>query len=178
MDMGSTSTQTTNVTGRRTLLQRGLALFGGIAAVGTGAAWTTREAAAFASRRGPILTMYGRKRPVASDQEGRLMAFGELLDAPDGRPIGEFHTSCFCLATPLGLQPSAGSSLEFHVLRLNDGTLFGMRGGSADSDAPSPSAVIGGTARYAGASGSLVERPLNAGTRGRDLVEFVVTFAS
>jgi hypothetical protein len=46
------------------------------------------------------------------------------------------------------------------------------------SDAPIPSAVIGGTARYAGASGSLVERPLGAGARGHDLVEFVITFAS
>ena len=64
------------------------------------------------------------------------------------------------------------------MLQLKDGTLFGMRGGSQAGDAGSPGAVIGGTARYAGASGSLIERPFGAGVRGHDLVEFVVTFAS
>ncbi|HEV3215202.1 MAG TPA: hypothetical protein VGZ27_05740 [Vicinamibacterales bacterium] len=178
MEIGLKSLSSTKGTGRRTLLQRGLALIGGVAAVGTGARWATREVGASALRRGPTLTVYGRKRPVAGDNEARIMAFGELLDAPDGRTIGEFHTNCFCLSTPLGLQPTAGSNLEFHVMQFKDGTLFGLRGGSPGSDAPIPSAVIGGTARYAGASGSLVERPLGAGARGHDLVEFVITFAS
>jgi len=178
MSKDSTSLDTIVGTGRRTLLQRGLALIGGVAAIGGCAAWSAREADAAAVRRGSTMTVYGRKRPVAGDNDARIMTFGELLDAPDGRSIGEFHTNCFCLSTPLGLQPAAGSSLEFHVLQLKDGTLFGMRGGTRPDGTPLPSAVIGGTARYAGASGSFVERPLGAGAPGHDLVEFVVTLTT
>lgn len=167
--------------GRRSLLQRGLALVGGLTAIGAGA-FATREAraasATSAPSRGSTMTVYGRKRPVAGDNETQIMTFGELLDAPDGRAIGEYHTNRFCLATPLGVQPKAGSNLEFHVLQFADGTLFGMRGGTPSADATLASAIVGGTARYAGASGGLIERPLAAGRRGHDLVEIVVTLAS
>ena len=174
MDTGSKSPGTT--TGRRSLLQRGLALIGGATAIGTGA-WAARDVVAAPARRGPTLTVYGRRRPVTGTNDMQIMAFGELLDAPEGNPVGEFHTNRLCMTTKQGIQPSAGSNLEFHVLQLKDGTLFGLRGG-AQHEALVASAVIGGTARYAGASGTLVERPIDGGTRGHELVEFVVTFAS
>ena len=174
MTIGSKSAGVTP--GRRSLLQRGLALLGGATAIATGA-WAARDVGAAPERRGPMLKVYGRKRPVAGATDTQVRSFGELLDAPDGRPIGEFHSTCFCFATREGVQPAAGSNLEFHVLQLKDGTVFGLRGGST-TESPMASAVIGGTARYAGASGSLVERSVEGGTRGHDLVEFVVTFAS
>ncbi|HZT77083.1 MAG TPA: hypothetical protein VFA27_10520 [Vicinamibacterales bacterium] len=174
MDSGSNGPRIP--TGRRSLLQRGLALLGGATAIGTGA-WAARDVSASTPRRGPTLTVYGRKRPIAGTNETQIMAFGELLDAPDGRAIGEFHTNRLCMATKQGVQAAAGSNLEFHVLQLHDGTLFGLRGGTP-TGSPMPSAVIGGTARYAGASGTLVERPVTGGTRGHDLVEFVIALAS
>lgn len=174
MDNGSKSPGAT--TGRRSLLQRGLALIGGVTAIG-GGAWAVRDVAAAPAHRGPTLTVYGRKRPVAGTNEAQIMAFGELLDAPDGNPIGEFHTNRLCMTTKQGMQSAAGSNLEFLLLQLKDGTVFGLRGGAA-RESILASAVIGGTARYAGASGSLIERPVEGGTRGHDLVEFVVTFAS
>ena len=171
------NTSDTHGTGRRSLLRRGLALVGGLAAVGTTGVLAKRAIAEPAPRT-PALTVYGRKRPVAGDTGARVMAFGELYDRPDGRPIGEFHSNCFCLSTPHGLDARAASNLEFHVLQLKDGSLFGMRGGSHGSAEAAPAAIVGGTGRYAGASGTLIERPMTGGTPGHDLVEFVVTFAS
>jgi len=173
METGSKGPST--ATGRRSLLQRGLALVGGATAIGTGA-WAARDVVAAPLRHGPTLTVYGRKRPVTGTNDTQIAAFGELLDAPDGAAIGEFHTNRFCLATKQGVQTAAGSNLEFHVLQLKDGTLFGLRGGT-QKESLMASAIVGGTARYAGASGTLVERPVDGGTRGHDLVEFVVTFA-
>lgn len=164
-------------TGRRTLLRRGLALVGGIAAVG-GGALTKRAMAAPAPSPGRTLTVYARKRPVAGDAGARVLASGDLLDVPGGRSIGQFHASAFCVPTAMGPAPVAGSTLEFHVLQFTDGSLFGMRGGTLDGRGSSPVAVIGGTARFAGASGTFIERPAGAGAREHDLVELLVTFTS
>src|SRR6266511_1758627 len=119
-------------TGRRTLLQQGLALLGGGVAVAAGARWS-RGAPAAAAPAGPApLTFYARIRPVPGAAHGsgqadsRLVASADLLDAPDGRRIGQFSTNCFCLGTPFGPHATAGSNLEMQVLQLHDGTLFGM----------------------------------------------------
>jgi hypothetical protein len=170
-------TGTTRDPGRRTLLQRGLAIFGTVAAAATGGALATRDVRASSLRQGPSMTVFGRLRPAAPGLDARVTT-GDLLDAPEGRVVGTFQHHAFGQPAPFRPQPSAGSPLGVHVLQFNDGTLFAMRGGAAESGEAVPSAVIGGTARYAGATGSLVERPCGAATRGHDLVEFVVTFAS
>jgi hypothetical protein len=168
-----------NGTGRRTLLQRGLAFLTGAVAVGAGAEWAHRDTSSVPAPRASSLTLYGRKRPVASRAtDARLTTFGELLDSPDGKPVGQFYSNCFGIDTPLGLQPMDVSSMEFQVLQLKDGALFGMRGGGTAADGGRPCALIGGTARYAGASGSYLERPLGPESQGHEMVEFVVTFAS
>ena len=170
-------TGTESGSGRRTLLRRGLALFGGLAAVGTTGVLAKRAIAEPAPRPNATLTIYGRKRPVAGDTGARVVGIAELYDKPGGRRIGEIHTNCFCLSSPHGLDARADSNLEFHVLHLEDGSLFGMRGGSNRGAEAIPTAVVGGTGRYAGASGTLVERPMAGGTPGHDHVEFVITFA-
>jgi hypothetical protein len=168
-----------NGTRRRTWLQRGLAVLTGAVAVGAGAEWAHRGTNGAPAPRASSLTVYGRKRPVASrGSDGRLTTFGELLDGPDGRPVGQFYSNCFGIETPLGLQPMDMSSMEFQVLQLKDGALFGMRGGDTAADGVRPCALIGGTARYAGASGSYLERPLGSKSQSHEMVEFVVTFAS
>jgi len=169
-------TGTDTGSGRRTLLRRGLALFGGLAAVGTTGVLAKRAAAVPTPRANATLVIYGRGRPVAGDTGARVVGIVELYDKPGGRRIGEIHTNCFCLSTPHGLDARADSNLEFQVLQLEDGSLFGMRGGSHRETGPS--AIVGGTARYAGASGTLVERPMAGGTPGHDHVQLVITFAS
>ncbi len=180
----------TGGTPRRTLLQRGLALL----AVGVAAATGSRviradgRIAAKPDGRsdpepgGTTLRLYTRPRPIASpprparagqSDHARQLTAGELLDAPDGRRIGTVHTNCFCPAAPFSAQPSA-SDLEFQVMQMDDGTLFGMCGGAAERGAK-VRAIVGGTGRYAGARGVYIERPAEAA--GRDVVEFVVTLA-
>ena len=177
----------TGRTGRRTLLQRGFALLaGGVAVATSGRTVRAEEPApkATAPRQdGQMLTLYARRRPVAGVRSGahahgpdaRTLATGELLDGPAGTAVGSFYTNCFCMGTPLGPHKRAASNLEFQVLELSDGTLFGI-GGGADASGTKAHAIVGGTGRYAGARGSYVERP--AATTARDLVELIVTLAA
>jgi hypothetical protein len=165
---------------RRTLLQRGLALLGGGAAVAAGVRWgrgAPAEAAAAARQR----IFYARIRPVPGSgidarSETRLVSTGELLDAPDGKRVGQFSTNCFCLGTPFGPHATAPSNLEMQVLQLHDGTLFGMSAPGVEHGLK-VHAIVGGTAAYAAARGTYVQRPAAAKKAGPDLVEFVVTLA-
>ena len=179
----------TGRTGRRTLLQRGLALLAGGVAVATGVRTVQAEEPTAPvvdvgpQRRRHTLTLYAHKRPVAGVRGGhpahgtdaRTLASGDLLDAPGGSAVGSFYTNCFCMGTPLGPHARASSNLEFQVLELAEGTLFGICGGTNGSAAKAH-AIVGGTGRYAGASGSYVERPA-ADTARRDVVELIVTLA-
>lgn len=174
MTTGSTGTR------RRTLLQRGFALLAGGAAIGGGSRWVT---AASPPAADASLTVYARRRPVAGvpgafgpqhAADGRVLSSGDLLDDPMGQSIGTFYTNTFCVASPFGGQAAAESSLEFHVLQLVDGTLFSIGSGGDNGKAL---AIVGGTGRYAGRSGSCVERAV-AGARATDDVrELTVTFA-
>lgn len=170
-------TTATTGTKRRALLQRGLALLAGGAAMAGGTRWVR---AASPPPPGPLttLTLYTRQRPFVGPPgaghqhvpDGRLVASGDLFDAPDGKRIGTFVSNCFCLHSSFGPQTSAASNLEFHVLELADGTLFSIgSGGGAEAR---PLAIVGGTNRYAGRSGSYIER-----TVGDDVRELVITFA-
>jgi hypothetical protein len=178
-------------TGRRTLLQRGLALLAGGVAVAAGARTVQAEQPA-ALKLDPIprpqtlaLTLYARKRPIARlpgaargghAAEARTQASGELLASPEGSSIGSFYTNCFCMGTPLGAHTREASNLEFQVLELKDGTLFGLCGGAAISGVKAH-AIVGGTGAYAGARGSYVERAVAETAAVRDVIELVVTLA-
>jgi hypothetical protein len=171
-----------DATGRRTLLQQGLALLGGGVAVAAGARFSrgARAEAAPIDSRG-ALKLYARIRPIAgtspaqSQSDARTVATGDLLDAPHGKRIGEFSANCFCLGTPFGTHLNSAATIEMQVLQLHDGTLFGMSTPSAPG-APKVHAVIGGTARFAGARGTYVQRQVSA-PGAHDLVEFIVTIA-
>lgn len=165
-------------TGRRTLLQQGLALFGGGLAVAAGTRWTRPARTEARADDGKSLRLYARIRPLPGGgrhtADTRLVSSGELLDAPDGKRVGQFYTNCFCLGTPFGPHETAASNLEMQMLQLDDGTLFGMGGGSAVNGGEKAHAIIGGTAKYAGARGTYVQR---AARTERGLVELVVTLA-
>ncbi len=167
-------------TGRRTLLQRGLALLAGGAAVASGARLTrgTRAAAADAP-----LVVYARRRPFAGPPNGThhasatsaVLASGDLLDAPEGKAIGSFHTNCFCHGA-IGSHQVVKPSLEFQVLQLKDGTLYGIFAGES-ADGVKSHAIVGGTGRFAGARGQYMERMAAGQTAGDDIVQFVVSLA-
>ena len=146
MTTGSTGTR------RRTLLQRGFALLAGGAAVAGGSRWAAASPPAAAPA---TIKLYARK--------------GDVFDRPDGERIGSLHTNSLGAPSTFGVQ---ASSLAFHVLQLKDGTLFSVSG-SADAGAR---AIIGGTDRYAGKSGSCVERALPEHARD-DMRELTITFA-
>ncbi|HYT66020.1 MAG TPA: hypothetical protein VEL51_06365 [Vicinamibacterales bacterium] len=165
--------------GRRTLLQSGLALLGGGLAVAAGTRWGRAQAEAVPAGRGP-LKLYARIRPIPGVGNGntpadtRVVASGQLFDAPDGKHVGEFSTNCFCLSTPFGPHTTAASNVEMQVLQLHDGTLFGMSAPAAPG-APKVHAIVGGTARFAGARGTYIQQPAVSPSKTRDLVEFIIT---
>ena len=168
MTTGSTGTK------RRTFFQRGLALLAGGAALAGTPRWAGAAPPPAAADPGNTLTLFARSRPVASHQhskDGRILATGDLLDGPDGERLGTFYTNCFCAPAPFGTQVNAPSTLEFHVLQLQDGTLFSM-GSGRDSAGERQLAIIGGTERFAGRSGIYVERPVAA-----NVAEVTITFA-
>jgi hypothetical protein len=164
--------------GRRTLLQRGLALVGGGAAVIAGARWTRAEAAPpKADTR--TLTLYARKHPVTSAaSDARLVASGDLYDTPSGGAVvGSLYTNCFCLGTPFGPDTSSQANLQFQVLHLKEGTLFGISGGGNAHGDITQHAIVGGTSRFAGATGTYVERPAGADVPDHGVVEIIVALA-
>ena len=164
-------------TGRRTLLQSGLALLGGGLAIAAGSRWS-REAPVEAAPAHGTFTLWARVRPVPTiaSSDGRTVASGQLLDAPQGKHVGEFSTNAFCLNTPFGPHALASSNVEMQVLQLKDGTLFGMSASGA-AGGPKVHAIIGGTARYAGARGTYVQQPAAAPSAAHDLIEFVISIA-
>ena len=113
----------------------------------------------------------GSSKSGGHGNTGRILATGDLLDGPDGERIGTYYTNCFCVPTPFGVQVSAPSTLEFHVLQLQDGTLFTM-GSGLDSGGHRQLAIIGGTERFAGRSGVYMQHPV-AG----NVAEVTITFA-
>lgn len=162
---------TTTGTKRRTLLQRGAALLaGGVALAGT-SKW-----AGAASPPANTLTLYARLRPAAApDAHGRMVTSGDLLDRVDGTPIGTFYANAFCAASPFGGAQAAASNLAFQVLELGEGTLFAI-GSGIETAAGQAVAIVGGTNRFAGRSGSCMQRSI-ASELGDDVHEFTITFA-
>jgi len=162
---------------RRTLLQRCLAVLVGGGAVAGIAEWEGGKRPPSPEKRAATLTLYGRQRPSVSSHADRTTAFGELMDQPDGKVVGSFYTNSFGMNAPFGAQTADAPSLELQVLQLADGTLFGLGGGRA-GEGVTARALVGGTAKYAGANGSYIERVASGTPHSHDVVEFVVTFAS
>jgi hypothetical protein len=160
---------------RRTLLQRGLVLLTGV--FGMGAAARTAESAVAPKKEAGKITLYGRRGQAPSRLPGRtterLVRSGDLLDGPEGKRIGQFFSSGFCMETPLGPEVAAPSNLEFQTFSLPEGTLFGI--GAAGGRGERTLAILGGTGRFASARGSYVEREVGPALPGREAVEFVLT---
>ena len=155
---------------RRSALGRGLLFLGGL--VGVGAA----TAAAGPDRGTLVLYARGvddgaRGLPQRGD---RLTVRAELLDRPDGDPIGELHGAGFALHGP-GSQTDDAERLELHTFRLQDGTIVGSgTSGRLDGEF----AILGGTGRYAGARGTYVARHNRRELGGDGTAEFHLTLTT
>jgi hypothetical protein len=167
-------------TGRRTLLQRGLALAAG--ALGLRAAEARSEGGAAAAftppPAGASFTFYGRRRPVPPSGGAHVVRSGELFERLDGPVTGAFHSNGLCLETPFGTHVRAASNIEFQTFTLAEGTLFGIGGPPGAAGGESVHAIVGGTGRFAGARGSYVERPSPTADARPGTVEFVVTLTA
>jgi hypothetical protein len=160
---------------RRTLLQRGLVLLTGV--FGMGAAARAAESVAAPEKEAGRITLYGRRGQAPPRLPGRggprFVRSGEILDRPDGKHVGQFFASCFCMETPLGPEVAAPSNLEFQTFHLPDGMLFGI--GAAGGRGERTLAILGGTGRFAAVRGSYVERGVGPAVPGREAVEFVLS---
>ena len=149
MTTGSTGTK------RRTLLQRGFALLAGGAAIAGGSKWAAAASPPAAAPN--TLTLYARKTDV--------------FDRPGGERIGSFFANTIGGESAFGVL--AASRLEMHSLQLEGGTLFTLGSAAADARAL---AIIGGTGRFAGKTGSCIARAVPEHAAD-DLRELVITFA-
>lgn len=100
-----------------------------------------------------------------------MSMLGELLERPDGKKVGEFYSAYFATLAPFGATPFAAAAVEMHTFNLTDGTILGM---GSHWDGAGSYAIVGGTGRYLGASGSYTakQRPVDLG--GDGTAEFVL----
>jgi hypothetical protein len=135
---------------RRSLLKRALVGAGALFGLGTvgdaGAATGSRlvlhvDGWPAAGRNGLAAVEAGRRQTTRS----------AILDGPGGRRVGELYTVAFAVRSTGSLEPALVDRIEQHTFRLQDGTILGS--GTADG-ADGAFAVVGGTGRYAGASGT------------------------
>ncbi len=174
-------------TPRRRLLTRGALLFGsalgiGLVARGGGEGGPIAPGVLSLSLHGTDwrLTYPDRRRGILPQPGERSAAFGQLLNAPAGEKVGEFYASSFAFGAPFGPGQVAASAMEMHHFNLADGTIVGMGTIGGFHDVTSVHAIIGGTGRYEGATGSYTARqsPVELGGDGTADFTFKITTRS
>ena len=169
--------EATRTTSRRSVLGRGLALVAG--AVGFGAAGAAQ--AATPQARETALLLYGRnfhlhnqskRAGVVPESGDRHSAYGELLDRPNGKVVGQFTAAHLTHNSPF---TAGASSLEIHTFTLRDGTIHGL--GAVARGAEGHFVTLGGTGHYAGATGSYTARQNARELGGNGTATFNITLA-
>ncbi len=100
--------------------------------------------------RGWHASVPGKRRGQLPDRGQAFNVHGELVDRR-GKAVGEFVASAVQIDSPFAGSALGLVSFEHHVLHLGDGAIFATGHSSAGEGA---FAVVGGTGRYAGATGS------------------------
>jgi len=172
---------------RRTVLRSGLLAIGGLAGlVGmAGLAERVRSGPALAPAANTTLTVYGTGWRVAAPglRRGDLPKRGDIVSVTGAlrtglaeEPIGDFFATVVHLDGAAGHGPYAYAQQETHTFRLSGGTILGM--GTNTPDAENVFAIVGGTGRFSGVTGTYVGRqsPLDVG--GDGTAEFTFTFNS
>ena len=175
------------ITPRRAFIKKGAVLFASLAAVlgaareGFGAT-EVAEAATSVPNKGkaasPLTNFFGRNWHLVSETRGlgelpspgmRGAVYGELFDSPEGAKVGEFYAATFWVGSPFGESAMSAQALEMHTFRFPDGTVLGM---GSQSGAESVYAIVGGTGRYHGATGSYVASQRTSGAGGDGSADF------
>jgi hypothetical protein len=177
--------ETTRTTSRRSVLGRGLALVAGVVGLGATnaqAATPKTEGTALKAGEAELLVLYGRGFHLDSQAKlrgqvprsgDRHSAYGELLDRPKGKMVGQFSAMHLTHDSPFA---GGASSLEIHTFTLKDGTIHGL--GAVARGAEGHFVILGGTGRYSGVTGSYVARQNARELGGNGTATFHMTLAS
>jgi len=131
--------------------------------------------------KSPLTRLFGSNWHFASETRslGELPAagtrgavYGELLDAPEGTKVGEFYAASFWAGSPFGESDISAQALEMHTFRFPDGTLIGM---GSQNGTEGVFAIVGGTGRYHGATGSYTAIQRTVGLGGDGSADFTFT---
>jgi len=170
---------------RRTLIKRASLLVGGVLGLGLAG----RASVSTGSSSGALamgirgihwrLTYPDRPRGVLPQPGQRSSVFGELV-SNEGTKVGEFYASSLQFGTPFGASDVAADAMETHQFTFSDGTIIGIGTLGDLYGSQSVHAIIGGTGRYEGASGSYVarQRPIELGGDGTADFDFNVMLRS
>ena len=173
---------------RRTVLRSGLLAIGGLAGIVgmAGLAEKVRAGAAvsLAPSGGNTIKVYGTEWRMSAPDLRRgdlpkrgdtVSVTGALKDAT-GEPAGAFFGTVLHLDANGGHGPFSTALQETHTFQLPGGNLVGM--GVNAPDGERMYAIVGGTGRYSGVTGSYVgmQSPLDIG--GDGTAEFTFTFSS
>lgn len=98
---------------------------------------------------------------------------GRLASEIGGQPVGDFNASVLHLDASAGHGPYASAQQETHTFHLPGGTLVGL--GTTVAGQEGAFAIVGGTGRYTGVTGSYIgtQSPLDVG--GDGTAEFTFT---
>jgi hypothetical protein len=136
---------------------------GGVPALGERVAGTEAgQRLQLSGRSFRVLGLARGQLPVPGTQ---LALVGELLGR-GGRKLGEFYSTSIYVGAPHGAGEAAASYVETHHFNLPGGSLIGS--GTWHVSGTSRFAIVGGTGRYAGATGTYeaVQRPVEMGGDG------------
>jgi hypothetical protein len=172
-------------TTRRAVLRQGLFAVGALAGlVGlTGIAQKARSQAlpAPAVAVGRTLQLYGSDWHLSAPglrrgdlpKRGDLVSISGILRLASGEAqVGTFYSSVVHL-DGTGHGPYSTAQLETHTFHLRDGTLVGI--GTTTGEGESVFAIVGGTGRFLGVTGSYTARQSPLETGGDGTAEFILT---
>jgi len=117
-----------------------------------------------------------RVRGMLPLQGDRISVHGILLDALQGKEVGQFYSACFCPEIPGHSGRFAGVTQEMHTFTLTDGSIIGVGVGGSALGSASRFAIVGGTGRYAGARGEYSGMQDPVELTGSGQAEFRFTF--
>jgi hypothetical protein len=172
---------------RRTILRSGIlaigALAGAVGLVGVGERIRNAPPVANDVKSLTTFVLHGTDWHLSAPglRRGELPRRGDVVSVsgsltPEGglAESGTFIASVQHLDTPGSHGPYAADQLETHTFRLSDGTLVGM--GTATPVGESVFAIIGGTGRYLGVTGSYTaaQSPLETGGDGTAEFKFTI----
>jgi hypothetical protein len=174
----------TNGSSRGGLLKRGLLLAAGAVGVGAAAGGTALARRGDEDPTSPAraerLKLYGRgwylevpdRKPGERLRPGeRGTVYGELLDGPQGKPLGRFYGARTAVASLPGRSIQPDGSIEMHTFQLPGGAILGM---GSELGGESIFTIVGGTGRYAGATGTYVAKQRLRELGGDGTAEFVI----